>query len=119
MTPAIRLPGSNAPRALHLQVCPASSHSIHEKCADHCAYQENNTKDIQPRTPSYASLNRENVPSCRCGRYDWCRRKLLNLADQEALLVYELLVLCAVVQERRQEAEQLVPIANQDPLHRD
>jgi hypothetical protein len=41
---------------------------------------------------------------CRCGGYDWCGWKLLNLPDQEALLIDELLVLCAVVKKRRQKA---------------
>jgi hypothetical protein len=44
--------------------------------------------------------------------------QLFDLPYQEALLVYELLVLGAVVEEVGQEAQQLLAVADQNALHR-
>jgi hypothetical protein len=46
-------------------------------------------------------------------------RQHLNLPDQKALLVRELLVVSAVVEERRQELEQLFAVVDEDLLHGD
>lgn len=45
------------------------------------------------------------------------RRQQLNLSDQEAFFVRELVIVCPIVQERRQEPEQPVPVVDQDLLH--
>jgi hypothetical protein len=46
------------------------------------------------------------------------RGQLLNLPYQEAFLVDELFVLGAVLEECRQEAQQLLAVTNQDLLYR-
>ena len=50
-------------------------------------------------------------------RWDGCWRQLLDLPNQKALLVNKLLVFCPVFQKRGQEAQKLIPVANQDALH--
>lgn len=64
---------------------------------------------------------RDSIRGMLC-RHRWSnrqRRHLLNLPDQEALLVDELFIFSAVLEERGQEAQKLLAIAHQYFLHRD
>jgi hypothetical protein len=66
-------------------------------------------------------LDKRNTPAAATsscvGRRHGLRWQLLNLPYQEALLVDELLVFGSVFEERWEEAEELLAVADQDPLH--
>lgn len=61
-----------------------------------------------PDTSSYLALRR-----------DWCWRHGSDLFDQELALINELLVICSVLQEMRQEVEQFLAVHEQDLLDGD
>jgi hypothetical protein len=76
------------------------------------------------RGPCHWLSSKLRLPRRSCGilyRWWWdsrLRGQLLNLPYQEALLVDELFVLGAVLEESRQETQQLLTVANQNLLHR-
>ena len=50
-------------------------------------------------------------------RFDRLTRKKLNLPDKKSLLIGELVVVGAILEEFRQELEQSVPVIYQNPLY--
>jgi hypothetical protein len=52
-------------------------------------------------------------------RWNWSRRHILNLLNQEFALVDELLVIGTILKEVRQEGEKLLTVHEEDLLHGD
>ena len=52
----------------------------------------------------------------RGGRRRHNSRKDLDLPDQKALLIHELIIICPVVQEGRKKSEKPVAVGHEDPL---
>jgi hypothetical protein len=73
--------------------------------------------------PCHGLNSKLRLPRRSCGiLYRWwgnsgLRGQLFNLPYQEALLVDELFVLGTVLEESRQETQQLLTVANQNLLH--